>query len=188
MKKQNGFSLVIILLVIISVIALSCTLTYVFVTKTNDQQTNKTEDSTTKTDISKTQNTSKSTVETETDTAKTNVLSIVSDAYDKYFEAMKSGSASVRASSRAEFEKSITTELANEWESATMVMVDPVLCIQNMPDSSYLKYGDVVILDDDTATIIVTGVFNAGTKYASERPISVSVNTLTNKIASITCE
>lgn len=159
MKKQNGFSLVIILLVMISVIALSCTLTYVFVTKTNDRQTNKTEDSTTKTDISKTQNTSKSTVETETDTAKTNVLSIVSDAYDKYFEAMKSGSASVWASSRAEFEKSITTELADEWESATMVMVDPVLCIQDIPpDSSYLKYGDVVILDDDTATIIVTGV------------------------------
>lgn len=154
----------------------------------NGQQTNKTEKLIANTGTSlKKQGTSNSTDITDTDTAKASVLLLVKGAYDKYFEAAKSSDVLVWVSSRAEFEKSITTELADEWKNITVATVDPILCIQNMPASAYLKYSDVE-LDGDTATIVVTGVFNAGTQYASESPITVNVNTLTNKIASITCE
>jgi competence protein ComGC len=185
MKRQDGFSLSIILLVIL-VIVLSATLVYVFLTKTSNQETNKTKDSTIMIDTSQTKSSGNSTNKTDTDNTKASVLFLVKSSYDKYFDAMKSSDASVWTSGRAEFEKSVATELTDKWGSATVVMVDPILCIQSIPNSSYLKYSDVT-LNSNTATIVVTGVFNIGTQYASESPISVTVNTLTNKITSITC-
>jgi|GEM_PF-6024067 len=184
-KRQDGFGAVIALIVVL-VIALLGVLVYVYISKTSNQYMNKVEDSKTKTDTSKTQSTDNSTTETDTDITKVGVLLLIKGAYDKYFDAMKSSDASAWTSGRAEFEKNITTELADEWESATIVMVDPILCIQAIPVSSHLEYSDVT-LNGNMANIVVTGVFNTGTQYASEKSVNVIVNTLTNKIASITC-